>query len=83
MYSLRRDVLPVDAHVLRVSKRIGILDRDISWAEAHDAIHENVPPEYRYALHVNLVRLGRDVCGARSPRCDECALLGDACSGAS
>jgi endonuclease III len=72
MYSCGHEVLPVDAHVLRVSKRIGLLSDEMPWAEAHEAIHEVVPPEYRYSLHVNLVRLGRDVCGARTPQCDGC-----------
>lgn len=81
MYSLGRDVLPVDAHVLRVSKRLGILDEDVSWQKAHDTIHDAVPPEHRYSLHVNMVRLGRDLCGARNPDCPQCALYQDPCAG--
>ena len=74
MYSCGQDVLPVDAHVLRVSKRIGLLAEETSWADAHEAIHRTVRPEHRYSLHVNLVRLGRDVCGARTPECAACPL---------
>jgi endonuclease III len=81
MYSLGRDVLPVDAHVLRVAKRLRLLDDGISWSRAHDAIHEVVAPAYRYALHVNLVRHGRAICRARDPRCTECGLLGNLCAG--
>lgn len=81
MYSLGRDVLPVDAHVLRVAQRVGLLDHGVPWTKAHEAIHECVPPSYRYGLHVNLVRLGRDVCGARSPQCAECPLYLEQCSG--
>lgn len=81
MYSLDRDVLPVDAHVLRVSKRIALLDDDISWDKAHDAIHEAVPGEYRYDLHVNLVLHGRTICRARNPRCEDCGLRGSLCAG--
>ena len=76
MYSCGHDVLPVDAHVLRVSKRLGLLADEISWAEAHEAIHRAVRPEHRYSLHVNLVRLGRDVCRARTPHCEACPLVG-------
>lgn len=82
MYSLGRDVLPVDAHVLRVSKRLRLLASDVSWTAAHDAIHALVPAEQRYGLHVNLVRLGRDLCRARNPKCGECALLDLVCGGA-
>lgn len=74
MYSLGRDVLPVDAHVLRVGKRVGLLPPDASWARAHDLIHEAVPPEHRYALHVGLVVHGREVCTYRNPRCGQCVL---------
>ncbi len=74
MYSLGREVLPVDAHVLRVTRRIGILPADTSWPKAHDAIHVVIPPEHRYALHVGLVTHGRDVCTYRHPRCGECVL---------
>ena len=74
MYSLGRDVLPVDAHVWRVSQRVGLLPEGISWAKAHDAIHEVVQPEHRFALHVGLVVHGREVCTYREPRCGECVL---------
>ena len=76
MYSCGHEVLPVDAHVLRVSKRLGLIPHETSWPAAHDAIHLVVSPEHRYSLHVNLVRLGRDVCRARAPQCDKCPLLG-------
>lgn len=83
LYSLGRDVLPVDAHVLRVAKRLHLLDEELSWSRAHEAIHDVVPPPYRYSLHVNLVRHGRSVCRARNPRCEECGLLHQLCDGAS
>lgn len=82
MYSLGRDVLPVDAHVLRVATRTGLLPERTPWPKAHDAIHEVVPPEHRYALHVGLVKHGRDVCTHRNPRCGECVLAGfEICKG--
>lgn len=74
MYTCGHDVLPVDAHVLRVAKRVGLLAEETSWADAHQSIHRAVRPEHRYSLHVNLVRLGRDVCGARTPQCEACPL---------
>ena len=78
MYSLGRDVLPVDAHVLRVSRRLGLLPPDTSWAKAHDAIHHEVPEELRYALHVGLVVHGREVCTYRDPKCSSCVLHAEA-----
>lgn len=75
MYSCGHDVLPVDAHVFRVSKRIGLIPHDVSWTDAHEAIQGAVPLVDRYSLHVNLVRLGRDLCGARVPQCDSCPVV--------
>jgi len=74
MYSLGRDVLPVDAHVLRVSRRLGLLPEDLSWAKAHNRIHEVVPEEYRYAIHVGFVEHGRIVCTHKKPDCAACVL---------
>lgn len=82
MYSLGRDVLPVDAHVYRVARRVGLLEESVPYDKAHDAIHECVPPRHRYALHVNLVKLGRDLCDAKRPRCEDCPLHDRYCAGA-
>ncbi|MGI8926385.1 MAG: endonuclease III domain-containing protein [Tepidiformaceae bacterium] len=78
MYSLGRAVLPVDAHVLRVSKRVGLLPHTTSWPRAHDAIHDVVSPELRFQLHVGLVTHGREVCTYRNPRCGDCILKREA-----
>jgi endonuclease-3 len=75
MYSLGRDVLPVDAHVLRVSKRLQLLPASLPWAKAHDAIHQVVQKRHRYAMHVALVRHGRSICSARAPKCSDCPLM--------
>jgi endonuclease III len=80
MYSLGRNLLPVDAHVYRVAQRIGLLEESVPYDAAHDAIHEVVPPPHRYSLHVNLVRLGRDLCDARQPKCEACPLR-ERCTG--
>ena len=82
MYSLGRDVLPVDAHVYRVARRVGLLEESMAYDKAHDAIHDRVPAKHRYSLHVNLVRLGRDLCDAKRPRCDDCPLRSRYCAGA-
>jgi endonuclease III len=74
MYSLGRDVCPVDTHVYRVARRVGLVPSDVSYARAHAAVQDAVPPGLRYGLHVALVQLGRDVCGARRPDCVRCPL---------
>ena len=77
-FSLRRPVLPVDTHVLRIGRRLGWLPPGGSSTAAHEAVALRVPAADRFEMHLRLIALGRAVCTARSPRCGECP-LGDAC----
>lgn len=73
-FALRRPVIPVDTHVHRMARRLGLVDRDADAGEAHDTLNEAVPPGLRYPLHVAMIRHGRAVCTARTARCGECVL---------
>lgn len=75
MFSLGRPVLPVDTHVHRLAKRLGLIEAKVSAEEAHHVLQEMVPDEAVYAFHVNLVTHGRRVCRAQNPACDVCVLL--------
>jgi len=72
MFSLGRKVLPVDTHVLRLSKRIGLIDEGVSAGAAQGLLEELVPPARRPRMHLNLVELGRSICTARAPRHEIC-----------
>lgn len=72
MYSLRRQVFPVDAHTNRVLSRLGFARGRRLTDSEQNLIQSRVPPELRYSLHVNLVAHGRTVCVAQSPKCIEC-----------
>ena len=65
-------LMPVDTHVERVSKRIGLLPPKASLAFAHDAWLHLVPPEAMYEAHVALIRHGRGHCDALRPTCATC-----------
>lgn len=67
-------LMPVDTHIERVSKRLGLLPAGASLALAHEAWLELVPEERMYETHVNLIRHGRTICAARRPRHDACPL---------
>ena len=82
MFSLDRPAFPVDTHVHRISRRLGLIGPKVTAEEAHDLIGEMVPDESVYSLHVNLVTHGRRTCKARNPMCDACALL-EVCPSAS
>lgn len=73
-FALRRPVMPVDTHVHRVARRLGLAPEDAGRNGTHDVLNEAVPPELRYPLHIWLIRHGRAVCTARSPSCSDCPL---------
>jgi endonuclease-3 len=75
MFSFGRPDIPVDTHVFRVGTRLGLFRPSASLEEAHDEMLRLVTPEDAYETHVSLIRHGRRICSARSPRCPECPLL--------
>jgi endonuclease III len=74
MYSLGRAVLPVDTHVLRVARRLGLTKAHTVGDQVHVSLEEIVPDKYRYDFHVNALSHGRAVCLAKAPRCSVCVL---------
>ena len=73
-FSLGRDAMPVDTHVHRVTKRLGLVPPTASAERADRILHELVPEGLRTPLHVALIRLGREICKAPIPRCHVCPL---------
>lgn len=74
MYSLGRQVLPVDTHLRRLAERLGWVAEGLTERRIHEQLEAIVPPELRHSLHVNAIWHGRSVCRALRPRCAECAL---------
>jgi endonuclease III len=73
-FALGRPVIPVDTHIFRVAWRLGLIERKLGEARAHDALQRQVAPELVYRFHVALITHGRQVCKAPRPRCGECPL---------
>jgi len=73
-FALGRDTIPVDTHVHRVSKRLGLVPQKAGAVAAGRLLHDLVPDGLRTPLHVALIRLGREICRAPVPRCRECPL---------
>ena len=74
LFSFERPVLPVDTHVWRVTKRLGLIDEKVTREKAHVLLEEIMPQSCIPSLNKNLVRHGREVCKALNPNCDECFL---------
>jgi len=78
-FALGRDAIPVDTHVHRVSRRLGLVPQNATAERADRLLHDLVPDGLRTPLHVALIRLGREICKAPIPRCRQCP-LNDLCS---
>lgn len=74
LFSLGRPVMPVDTHVLRVSKRLGLLPQEANAGRAHHFLQAAVPESLVYSFHLNLIQHGRTTCKARNPSCQGCSL---------
>ena len=73
-FSFGLPVIPVDTHVHRVSKRIGLISNKISADEAHGILENKVKIEDRYKFHVLIIEHGRKVCHSRKPSCVKCSI---------
>ena len=71
-FALGRDAMPVDTHVHRVTKRLGLIPPKASAEKADRLLHGLIPDGLRTPMHVGFIRLGREICKAPTPRCRLC-----------
>jgi endonuclease-3 len=74
LFALGRPAFPVDTHVHRVTKRLGLIGPRVSREKAHVELEQLVPEQDYYPFHLNLIRHGRRVCSSRKPQCPDCSL---------
>jgi len=74
LFGFGKPAFPVDTHVLRVSRRLGLVAPNATSRLAHDELQRLVPDSWAYPLHLLMIRHGREVCRAREPRCGACVL---------
>jgi endonuclease-3 len=75
LFACRRPVFPADTHILRVTRRLGLIPQKCSDEQAHEMLENLIPPKKYYSTHINLIRLGRQICRPQHPKCLECPLL--------
>ena len=75
LFSLGKPAFPVDTHVYRIAKRLGLIDSRASAEKAHEILGAIVPGGHIYQFHIHLIEHGRRVCKAQQPRCHGCVLL--------
>ena len=75
LFSFGLPLMPVDRHVERVSRRVGLLPRETTKTDPHDVFLAMLQPDQMYEAHVNLIRHGRRVCHALRPEHERCPLF--------
>jgi endonuclease-3 len=76
LFACGADAFPVDTHVHRITRRVGLVPEAADAAATQATLAPAVPPGEGLALHLNLIRLGRELCRPRAPRCGVCPLRG-------
>jgi endonuclease-3 len=71
LFSLDRNVCPVDTHVFRTLNRIGLVD-SANPEKTFYEIKDKIPDGIAHQFHTNLIRLGREICKPQKPSCSIC-----------
>ena len=75
LFSLGKPAFPVDTHIYRVSGRIGLRPEKMSVEDAHQHLEGLFSQEAFGPVHLNLIRLGREICQARKANCPACPVI--------
>lgn len=76
LFSFAQPVFPVDTHIHRIINRLGLSENRLIPKRIEEMVEANLPPERFLSLHLNLIRLGREICISRHPNCSICPLKG-------
>jgi endonuclease-3 len=75
LFACGKAVFPLDTHIFRVLRRVGLIPQKGTDQHAHAIMNEIVPSGKFYSFHVNLIRHGRTLCRPREPLCDRCPIV--------
>jgi endonuclease III len=75
LFACHKDIFPLDTHIFRVLRRVGIVPQKCSDQKAHEILDAVVQTGKFYSLHVNLIRLGRKICRPKEPLCERCPIV--------
>ena len=68
----KKDVVPIDTHIKRISSRVWGFTGD--YDEVQKELHKLIEPKRRMKTHIAMIRFGREICMARRPLCDICGI---------
>lgn len=75
LFACNRPVFPIDVHIFRIARRLGLLPEKCSDEEAHRLMEHAIPRKQYYEVHINLIRHGRRICRPQNPLCEQCCLV--------
>ena len=71
-FCAKHPVIPVDTHVARVTKRLGIAPKNAAYEKVRTSLEAVIAPKRRIPLHLSIIEFGRQICRAPKPRCTIC-----------
>jgi len=71
-FNAKHPIIPVDTHIARVTKRLGIAQRKAGYEEIRTSLEELIPGPNRISLHLSIIEFGRNICKAPRPKCEIC-----------
>jgi endonuclease-3 len=71
-FNAKHPIIPVDTHIARVTKRLGIASRKAGYEEIRTSLEELIPEPNRVPLHLSIIEFGRSICKAPQPKCEIC-----------
>jgi len=74
LFCAEKPTIPVDTHVNRVSKRLGLAPKNGDYEAIRKSLQKLYDPEDYLSIHISLILLGRTHCKARNPLCKQCPL---------
>jgi endonuclease-3 len=75
LFACNSPVFPMDTHIFRIARRVGLIPEKCSDEEAHRRMTRMIPGGRFYEVHVNMIRHGRKVCRPQRPLCEQCCLI--------
>ncbi len=78
LFSVGKNVLPIDRHIVRISKRLDIVPSNAKYDDIRYVLEKSVKPKNYLDAHITLIQFGRDTCRALNPKCPQC-ILEDIC----
>ena len=79
LFNAGKHVLPVDRHIARIAKRLGLVQGNAEYDTIRLTLEGATTPDKFLDAHIKLIQFGRDICRALNPKCPECP-LNDICA---